>query len=153
MSSLTEVETFKRLCDELVVFARDHQGCEIDHLSEKAVLVRFGEGDRRTLLDASPGLFDLTTCTRLGLSNHLLRDERDVDRALALCDSVMAGRGVTVSGPGGYPVRSWFFLESRGLRATVTTTATSVRSCRRARSIPKSAFKRERLPILTNKAH
>ncbi|MEH6665984.1 MAG: hypothetical protein V7678_14125 [Brevundimonas sp.] len=153
MSSAAEIGTFKRLCDELMIFARENEGCEIDHLSEKAILVRFGEGDRRSLLDASPGLFDLTTCTQLGLSNHLLRDERDVDQALALCDAVMAGRGVTVSGPGGYPVRSWFFLESRGLRATVTTTATSIRSCRRARSIPKSAFTRERLPNLTNKVH
>ncbi|WP_313452200.1 hypothetical protein [Brevundimonas sp.] len=148
MSRTAEIEAFRRLRVELASFAAAEPACEIDHDSAKAVLLRMGDGDDMSLLDASIGSFELHISSGQGLNYELLRSERDVEKVLALCDAVVAGRGVSLSGPNGYPARSWIFLDSRGFKEAVTTTAVSIRSCRRARSIKKSLWQRKRLPIL-----
>ena len=148
MSRTAEIEAFRRLRGELASFAAAEPACKIDHDSAKAILLRMGDGDDMSLLEAGIGSFELRISSGQGLDYEQLRNERDVEKALALCDAVVAGRGVSLSGPNGYPTRSWIFLESRGFEEAVTTTAVSIRSCRRARSIKKSLWHRKRLPIL-----
>jgi hypothetical protein len=135
---------------ELASFAAANSACEIDHDSEKAVLLRLGDGKNLSYLDARIGSFELRLSTGQGLDYEPLLDDRDVERALALCDAVVSGRGVTVSGPRGYPTRSWVFLDSRGFKEAAKSTAVSVWSCRRARSIKKSLWQRSKLPVLNS---
>lgn len=148
MSKAAEIEALRRLRSELANFVATNSACEIDHDSEKAVLLRMGDGDDMSLLDASVGSFELRLSCGQGLDFARLRNDRDVEEALALCDAVVAGRGVSLSGPSGYPTRSWIFLDSRGFKKAVTATAVSITSWRRARSIKKSLWRRKRLPIL-----
>jgi hypothetical protein len=148
MTKRAKVEAFQRLRSELNRFASGHVGCSIDHDSEKEVLLRMGEGDNLSYLDAGIGSFELVISTGQGLDYETLANDHDVERAMALCDAVIAGRGVSVSGPNGYPTRSWIFLDSRGFKEAVKATAVSIQSCRRARSIKKSLWQRSKLPVL-----
>jgi len=148
VSRTAEIGAFRRLRGELASFTAANSACEIDHASEKAVLLRMGNGDDMSLLDVSVGSFELRISSGQGLDFEQLRNDRDVDRAVALCDAIVSGKGVSLSGPNGYPTRSWIFLDSRGFKEAVTTTAVSVRSCRRARSIKKSLWRRKKLPVL-----
>lgn len=148
MSKPENIEAFQRLRGELREFASINSSCQIDHDSEKEVLLRMGAGDEMSLLDARLGSFELAISSGQGLDFNRLRNDRDVEEALALCDAVVAGRGVSLSGPNGYPTRSWIFLDSRGFKKAVRTTAVSITSWRRARSIKKSLWQRKRLPVL-----
>ena len=149
MSKAAEIEAFRRLRTELANFAAVNSACTIDHDSEKAVLLRLGDGNNLSYLEACIGSFELRISTGQGLDYETLLDDRDVERALALCDAVVSGRGVTVSGPRGYPTRSWIFIDSRGFKEAIKSTAVSVWSCRRARSIKKSLWQRSKLPVLS----
>ncbi|GAA0638037.1 hypothetical protein [Brevundimonas lenta] len=148
----SEINAFQRFREEARRFVDKHPVCAINHESEKAILLRLGEGEDMSLLDAGIGSFELRISSGQGLDFEPLRNERDVERALALCDAVVAGRGVSLTGPNGYPTRSWVFLASRGFKEAVTTTAVSITSWRRARSIRKSLWRRSRLPVLLNES-
>jgi hypothetical protein len=148
VSKTAEVYAFERLRIELRKLAASSPACAIDHESKKYILLRMGDGGDMSLLDARLGSFELSLSCGQGLDFQLLRNDRDVEEALALCDAVIASRGVSVSGPKGYPTRSWIFLDSRGLKKAVTTSAVAITSWRRARSIKKSLWQRNRLPIL-----
>ena len=150
MRKTSEIQAFQRLLIELARFAALNPVCEIDHDSEKSILLRLGDGNDLSYLEACIGSFELRISTGQGLDYEPLRVDRDVERAVALCDAVVSGRGVTVSGPGGYPTRSWVFLDSRGFKEAVKSTALSIWSCRRARSIKKSLWQRSKLPVLNS---
>ncbi|WP_284877717.1 hypothetical protein [Brevundimonas sp. MEB006b] len=145
MSKTAEVAAFRSLREQLRQFSRENPQCSIDHESEKAILFRLGSGEDFSLVEVAIGSFELRTELDVGWSYEILQSEKDVNRLLAACDSIMAGRGVSIAGPNGYPVRSWLFLNSRGVREAMTSTAVSIRSCRRARSIKKSAWHRRKL--------
>ncbi|MFA4900319.1 MAG: hypothetical protein WC563_12430 [Brevundimonas sp.] len=148
MSKTAEVEAFERLRIELRKLAASSPACVIDYDSEKYILLRMGDGGDMSLLEARLGSYELGLSCGQGPDFKRLRNDHDVEEALALCDAVIAGRGFSVSGPKGYPTRSWIFLDSRGFKKAVTTGAVSIMSWRRARSIKKSLWQRNRLPIL-----
>ncbi len=100
------------------------------------------------VLYAWPGAFDLVYGP-LTLEHQPLRSPADVSRALAICDTVVQGKGVWMASPDLRIYRSWLFVDSRGVRETVRSGGVSAWSCRRARSIPKSQWQRVHLPPLS----
>ncbi len=143
---------FNRLRGELARFADQHDHCAVTFSSHTVVRMEIGEGESASSLEAMVGSYEVQVPGGIGLDFEVLDSNRDVDRALAICDAIAAGRAVSVAGPNHYPARTWFFLSSRGFNEAIKTTAVSVWSCRRARSIPKSQWRRQRLPNLTRKA-
>jgi hypothetical protein len=152
MTKSAHLGAFNRLRDELARLADQHEHCAVTYSSPTSVLMEMGERGSDSSLEAMVGSYEVKLPHGFGLDFEALRTDRDVDRALAICDAIVAGRGVSVLGPNLYPSRTWFFLSSRGFKEAITTTAVSVWSCRRARSIPKSQWRRERLPDFTVKA-
>lgn len=109
--------------------------------------MRLGEGEELSYLEVNIGSFEFQTPATVDWHYEMLVSDRDVDRVLAMCDAVVAGRGVTIEGPKGYPTRTWLFLDSHGFKEAMTATATAI-PCRRARSIPKSQWRRRKFTDL-----
>ncbi|HEX6865780.1 MAG TPA: hypothetical protein VF122_00970 [Caulobacteraceae bacterium] len=150
MTSPKHGEVFARLRKALTEYVRHHSDCEIEYQTDDRLLLRFGAPNGRSSLLAMVGWFELYAGLASGWDYEALEDDRDVERVLAICDAILSGRGVSISGPNGYPARAWLFLNSRGFKQAMTSTTVSIRSCRRARSIGKSAWRREKLPVLTS---
>ena len=95
---------------------------------------------------ASPGKYELF-CDALYLEQERLETTADATRALAMIDALIAGSAVQLSSVDGLVSKTWVFLDSRGLRSTVTTSRATC-TLRRLRASGGRKWERYRFPPL-----
>jgi hypothetical protein len=131
-------EAFLALANGLRELVGAHLGLELiedrdDHIAVRFLRVLPEDWD----VHAVPGHYELSFDSFL-LEYEPLNDLKDATRALAICDALIAGRGVHLEAKDGLASKVWIFLDSRGLRSAVTS-GRSTCTLRR----PKPASQRE----------
>jgi len=136
-----EAEAFEALAVGLRALAAEKTEVELLEDAPKSVVLRFSKVVPEDWgIYVVPGRYELSFDTFL-LEWELLQNQADAIRALALCDALIAGRAVHLEAVDGLDCKTWVFLDSRGVKSTVTSSRSTC-TLRRPRLVRQRKWRR-----------